>query len=119
MSTAVTQLPAWHALQEHQRNAAGLDLRGLFRQDPARFDKFSLECGDIVLDYSKNLLTDETLRLLVELARQRELASWIERMFRGEKVNATEGRAALHIALRASEPVVLDGRNVVDDVRQT
>jgi glucose-6-phosphate isomerase len=119
MSAPVTQLPAWHALQEHQRRAAGINLRELFDRDPARFDKFSLQTGDILLDYSKNLITDDTLPLLVELARQCELAEWIERMFCGEKINATEGRAALHTALRASKPALLDGRNVVDDVKQT
>jgi glucose-6-phosphate isomerase len=119
MSTALHSLPAWQALRDHYRTAAGFSLRELFEQDPARFDKFSLRRGDMLLDYSKHLITDETLRLLAELARQRELPAWIERMFTGGKINTTEDRAALHTALRAEKAVLLDGKNVVDEVWQT
>ncbi len=112
----LTQLPAWEALREHQRTARAFNLRELFEQDAARFEKWSLQCGGILFDYSKHLITDETLRLLVKLARQCELPAWIERLFRGEKINTTENRAALHTALRSQEPVVLDGRNVVTEV---
>ncbi len=119
MAAALHSLPAWQALRDHHRSAAGFRLRELFEQDPARFDKFSLRRGDMLLDYSKHLITGETLRLLLELARQRELPAWIERMFTGEKINTTEDRAALHTALRAEKAVMLDGKNVVDGVRQT
>ena len=118
MSTALTRLPAWQALSDHQRVAAGFNLRELFGKDPARFDKFSLRCGDLLLDYSKHLITDDTLRLLIDLARQRELPAWIARLFSGGKINTTENRAALHTALRADRAVMLDGKNIVDDVRQ-
>jgi len=118
MSTALTRLPAWQALSDHQRIAAGFNLRELFEKDPARFDKFSLRCGDLLLDYSKHLITDDTLRLLIDLARQRELPAWIARLFSGEKINTTENRAALHTALRADRAVMLDGKDIVDDVRQ-
>ncbi len=118
MSTALTRLPAWQALSDHQRVAAGFNLRELFGKDPARFDKFSLRCGDLLLDYSKHLITDDTLRLLIDLARQRELPEWIARLFSGGKINTTENRAALHTALRADRAVMLDGKNIVDDVRQ-
>ncbi|HSN41361.1 MAG TPA: glucose-6-phosphate isomerase [Burkholderiales bacterium] len=118
-TTTLTRLPAWQALRDHHRTAAGFVLRELFEKDPARFDKFSLRCGNMLLDYSKNLATDETLRLLVELARQCRLPSWIERMFTGEKINTTENRAALHTALRAGDEVVVDGKNVIDEVRRT
>lgn len=118
MPTALTRLPAWQALSDHQRVAAGFNLRELFEKDPARFDKFSLRCGDMLLDYSRHLITDDTLRLLVDLARQRELPAWIARLFSGEKINTTENRAALHTALRADRAIMLDGKNIVDDVRQ-
>lgn len=118
MPTALTRLPAWQALSDHQRVAAGFNLRELFEKDPARFDKFSLRCGDLLLDYSKHLITDDTLRLLIDLARQRELPAWIARLFSGGKINTTENRAALHTALRADRTVMLDGENIVDDVRQ-
>ena len=119
MSTALTRLPAWQALRDHHRVAAGFRLRELFEKDPARFDKFSLRRGDMLLDYSKHLVTDDTLRLLIDLARQCGLPAWIERMFKDEKINATEDRAALHTALRADGAVLLDGTNTVDDVRRT
>ncbi|MBI4207183.1 MAG: glucose-6-phosphate isomerase [Betaproteobacteria bacterium] len=116
MSGSPTRLPAWQALQDHHRIAAGFSLRELFARDPRRFDKFSLQCGDILFDYSKHLVTDETLHLLVELAHQCELPGWIARLFTGDKVNTTEGRPALHTVLRAQEPVMLDGQNIVAEV---
>jgi glucose-6-phosphate isomerase len=115
----LTRLPAWRALQEHHRSAAGLRLRELFDQDPARFEKFSLRCGDILLDYSKHLITADTLHLLLQLAHSRDLPAWIDRLFRGDKVNPSENRAALHTALRASGPLVVDGRDIAADVAQT
>ena len=109
---------AWQALQEHYRLAAGFSLRELFAGDAGRFDRLSVTCGGVLFDYSKHLATVDTLRLLLALARESELPQWIERLFRGERVNRTENRAALHTALRSREPVTLDGRNVVADVER-
>jgi glucose-6-phosphate isomerase len=111
-----TQLPAWQALRDHHRIAADFELRQLIAGDAARFEKYAVRCCDILFDYSKHLVSDETLRLLTELARQCELPAWIERLFTGERINATENRAALHTALRAQEPVMLDGRDVTAEV---
>ena len=118
-SAPLTRLPAWRALQEHHRSAAGFRLRELFEQDPARFDKFSLRCGDILLDYSKHLVTADTLRLLLELAHSRDLPAWINRLFSGDKINLSENRSALHTALRAPGPLVVDGTDIATDVAQT
>jgi glucose-6-phosphate isomerase len=117
--TSLTQLPAWQALRDHRRAAAGLRLRQAFEQDPARFERFSLRLGDLLLDFSKNLITEETLRLLIDLGRQRELAQWIERMFNGERINSTENRAVLHVALRADEPVMFEGVDVAQEAAGT
>ena len=116
----LNQTPAWAALEQHQRAVAPLHLRDLFTRDPGRFERFSLHAGPLFLDYSKNRVTDETLTLLLALAKESNLAQWIERLFRGERVNGTERRAALHTALRhrGSAPVLLDGRDVMPDVRR-
>jgi glucose-6-phosphate isomerase len=119
MTVSPTQLPAWRALQDHQRQAAGMSLRELFERDPQRFDKLSLQCADILFDYSKHRVTDETMRLLVALARECEMPAWIARLFDGDIVNTTEERPALHTALRAQGPVMLGGRNVTSDVEHT
>ncbi len=113
-----TQLPAWKALEEHYRQVAPLQMRDLFRQDPQRFDKFSLRLDDLLLDYSKNRITEETMRLLRDLARQADLAGWTERMFTGQKINTTEDRAVLHIALRnrSNRPILVDGKDVMPEV---
>jgi glucose-6-phosphate isomerase len=94
------QLPAWRALQAHHARLAPLHLRDLFADDARRFQRFSLQACDLFLDYSKNRLTGETLGLLAELARQCEVEAWRERMIAGDRVNASEQRAALHMALR-------------------
>ena len=117
--TPLTQLPAWKALRDHYRAAAGMRLAELFRQDPARFERMTLRCGGLLLDFSKNLVTAETLRLLVDLARERDLPGWIARMFRGERINSTEHRAVLHTALRAAGPVMLEGTDVHQEVART
>ncbi len=116
MTDALTRLPAWQALCDHQRACAKLSLRELFSLDSTRCRRFSLRRAGILLDYSKHLVTTDTIRLLGELARQRELPAWITRLFRGDKINTTEGRAALHTALRARKRIMLDGRDVVQDV---
>ena len=109
---------AWQALRDHSRLAAAFSLRELLGEKD-RFDRFSVRCGGVLFDYSKHLATDETLRLLLALARHCALPEWIERLFRGERINVTEGRPALHTALRSREPVMLDGRNIVADVERT
>jgi glucose-6-phosphate isomerase len=95
-------------------------MRDLFRADPARFDKFSLQLHGLLLDYSKNLITEQSLALLLDLARQAQLQDWVARMFGGEKINASEQRAVLHTALRAprDQEILLDGKNVVADVHR-
>jgi glucose-6-phosphate isomerase len=114
----LTQSPAWQALQQHYAEVAHLHMRELFASDPQRFAKYSLSCGDMLLDYSKNRVTDETLTLLQNLARQADLKAWIEKMFNGEKINFTEYRAVLHVALRnrSNRPISTEGRNVMKDV---
>jgi glucose-6-phosphate isomerase len=110
--------PAWKALQAHFQQIQGKHLRELFEADPARGERFTAETGGIFLDYSKNRITDETLKLLVKLAEESGLREKIEAMFRGDKINITENRAVLHVALRApkTESIILDGEHVVPAV---
>jgi glucose-6-phosphate isomerase len=114
----VTTRSAWKALDAHHRKIRDLHLRELFAADPQRGDRLAAEAAGVYLDYSKNRVTDETLALLVRLAEECGLRERIDAMFRGEKVNATESRAALHVALRAPAGVsiIVDGANVVPTV---
>src|SRR5262245_17840540 len=109
---------AWDALESHYKEASKLHLRQLFADDPERGARMAVEVMGLYLDYSKNRVTDETLRLLLQLAEQSGLQSRIEAMFRGEKINITEKRAVLHVALRAPKgaSIVVDGENVVPKV---
>ena len=116
MPSALLNSPEWKALQAHQRLVAGMRIQQFFATDKDRFRKFSLELGGMLVDYSRHFLTDETLPLLMALARARDLPAWIARMFAGERINNTENRAALHIALRANSPVLFDGHDVTRDV---
>ena len=104
----LTESPAWKALSAHQTALTRLTMRDMFRDDPRRFDKFSLQLDGLFLDYSKNLISEESLRLLFSLARQSNLSDWTSRMFNGEKINASEHRAVLHTALRAPYCVTAD-----------
>ena len=115
---APTALPAWEALVGHHRAIEKLQLRTLLAEDPERGERLALEAAGLYLDYSKNLATDETLRLLCDLAEASSLRSRIDAMFRGEKINTTEDRAVLHVALRAPRDasILVDGRDVVPDV---
>jgi glucose-6-phosphate isomerase len=117
-STPPNQRPAWRALEEHYQKMREVHLRTLFAQDPRRGERFAAEAVGIYLDYSKNRITDETLRLLLQLAESSGLRERIDAMFRGEKINITEQRPVLHIALRApkEEVIVVDGENVVQEV---
>src|SRR5450759_458986 len=116
--TPLTQRPAWQALEEHYQSARNLHLRALFAGDPRRGARFAAEALGIYLDYSKNRVTDETLRLLLDLAQSSGLRERIDAMFRGDKINITEQRAVLHVALRAPRDasIVVDGENVVPQV---
>jgi glucose-6-phosphate isomerase len=109
---------AWRALQDHYETMRSRHLRELFAHDPKRGERMTVEAAGVFLDYSKNRIDDETLRLLVALAEQSALREHIDAMFRGEKINVTENRAVLHVALRAPKgaSIVVDGKNVVPDV---
>ncbi len=115
---APTALPAWEALVGHHRTMAKLQLRRLFAEDPERGERLAVEAAGLYLDYSKNLATDETLRLLCDLAEASSLRARIDAMFRGEKLNTIEDRAVLHVALRTPRDVAIlvDGRDVMPDV---
>ena len=109
---------AWQALADHYETMRGLQLRDLFADDPARGERMTAEAAGVYLDYSKNRVNAETLKLLIELAQQAGLRARIDAMFRGEKINVTENRAVLHVALRAPKgaSIIVDGKNVVPDV---
>jgi len=110
--------PAWKELKSHYKKARAFSLRKLFKDDPKRGERLTLEAVGIFLDYSKNRMTDETLKLLVQLARESRLEERRDAMFRGEKINITERRAVLHVALRPpkGQSIMVDGRDVVPDV---
>ncbi len=112
------QRPAWATLEAHRRSARMLNLRALFEKDPARARRFSLERVGMYFDFSKNLMTERTLSLLLDLAAQSRLEDRRDAMFRGERINISENRAVLHTALRApyGSQLVVDGRDVVPDV---
>ena len=110
--------PVCRLLQTHQAQMAGLHMRELFAAAPARFERFSLQVGELLLDYSKNRIMDETMSLLMRLAEEADVTGWRERMFGGDKINHTENRAVLHVALRnrSNRPVVVDGEDVMPKV---
>ncbi|HTK06145.1 MAG TPA: glucose-6-phosphate isomerase [Ktedonobacteraceae bacterium] len=114
----LTQRPSWKALEEHYNKVRDLHLRQLFAEDAQRGEHFALEAEGVYLDYSKNRVTHETIKLLLELAESANLRERINAMFNGEKINITEDRAVLHVALRAprDQMIIVDGENVVPDV---
>jgi glucose-6-phosphate isomerase len=116
--SALTGSAAWQALGRHAGAMASVHLRELFANDPERFACLSLRSDDLLLDFSKNRITDETLRLLLDLARQADVAGWRDRMFAGDRINTTEQRAVLHTALRnrSNRPVAVDGKDVMPAV---
>jgi glucose-6-phosphate isomerase len=116
--SALTQSPVWKALEAHYEQVKEVHLRDLFEQDPQRFEKFSLILNDILLDYSKNRITEETVSLLLDLAIQADVSGYIEKMFAGDKINITENRAVLHVALRnrSNRPIYVDGEDVMPGV---
>ena len=116
--TPLSERPAWKALESHYQKIHETSLRQLFADDPTRGERFTVETGGIFLDYSKNRITDETLKLLIHLAEESGLRARIDAMFSGEKINITENRAVLHVALRApkTESIFVDGEDVVPGV---
>src|SRR6516164_7291738 len=114
----LTSRPSWKALEAHCRKVRELHLRNLFADDPKRGERMTAEAVGIYLDYSKNRITEETLQLLLQLAEECGLRARIDAMFSGAKINITENRAVLHVALRAPKgaSITVDGENVVPEV---
>lgn len=115
-----TSLASWQALVEHANEMKTQHMNDLFSQDSERFSKFSIQLPSLLLDYSKNRITDKTLSQLIDLAKDCEVEQWREKMFKGEHINRTEDRAVLHVALRnrAKKPIMLDGKNITLDVEK-
>jgi glucose-6-phosphate isomerase len=116
----ITLSPTWQALKEERKAWKALHLRNLFARDKKRAERFSLQMDDLLLDYSKNLIRPQTLKLLLKLAKEAGVETLRDAMFAGEKINLTEGRAVLHTALRnrSDRPVLVDGHDVMPDVRE-
>ena len=118
--TLINHTPAWQALAEHKKEFSAESMRQLFERDPQRFEHFSLYANEILFDYSKNRISADTLRLLLNLAEQANLSAKIAAMFSGEKINVTENRAVLHTALRnrSNRPILVDGQDVMPEVNR-
>ncbi len=118
--SALTESTSWKALQKHFDSISKLQMRQLFADDPKRFDKFSIKACDLLLDYSKNRATEETMRLLFTLARQADIKGWTQKMFAGERINVTENRAVLHVVLRnrSDRSIYVDGQDVMPEVNR-
>jgi len=116
--SALTESVAWKALDAHYASIKKQTMRELFNQNPGRFEEFSLHLEDLLFDYSKNRISSETIELLVKLAEQANVKAWVERMFSGERINITENRAVLHVALRnrKNSPILVDGENVMPKI---
>jgi len=114
----LTESPAWQALRFHHAAIETTHMREMFQDDPARYEKFSLKLDDLLFDYSKNRINGQSIKLLIELAEQAGLQAWIERMFRGDKINSTEQRASLHTALRnrSDRPIHVNEKDVMPDI---
>ena len=110
-----TETNAWSKLTAHFLMMQATHMRELFEEDPKRFEKFHLKLNDLIVDYSKNIITEETIQTLVELAQETELKESIDSMFHGDKINQTEHRSVLHIALRnkSNTPINVDGENIM------
>jgi glucose-6-phosphate isomerase len=117
--SALTHSPAWLALADHHAEMRDVHIRDLFARDPRRFDRFSIEVEDLLLDYAKHRVTERTMKLLFDLAHQARVFEWRDKMYSGEKINTTEGRPVLHVALRnrSNRPILVDGKDVMPDVR--
>src|SRR5687768_9163637 len=114
----LTEFNSWKKLSDHYKSVSKLQMRDLFQKDPQRFNNYSISINDLLLDYSKNRITEETMPLLVELAKEAGLSKAIEAMYSGEKINNTENRAVLHIALRnrSNTPIKVDGEDVMPKI---
>ena len=114
----VNETPQWKALEAHWKQMSAVHMRDLFAADPGRATRLSRRAPHLFVDYSKHIATDETLRLLLDLAEARDLSGWIRRMFRGDHINTTEDRAVLHVALRnrANRPIMVDGEDVMPGI---
>lgn len=116
----LTQSDSWLALRDHYSSVKNLHMRDMFAVDDARFAKFSLQLNDIMYDYSKNRITDKTVELLLNLAKEANVPQWIDKMFSGDAINHTENRSVLHAALRnqSNAPVYVDGVNIIPEIRK-
>ena len=114
-----TTTPSWQALQQHKQLFENVQMKDLFFNDAERFDRFSIKMDDILFDYSKNIITENTVEILLELAADCKLTEAMEAMFTGEKINGTENRAVLHTALRnfSGKPVLTDGTDVMPAIK--
>ena len=114
------QTQAWKNLQAHYEEAKTWHLKDLFKKDSNRFNKYSIRHGDILVDYSKNIITEKTLQLLLQLAAECKVKDAIEAMFNGEKINRSENRPVLHVALRnfSGKPIMADGKDVMPEVKE-
>jgi len=119
MST-INKSPSWKALNEHFEKIKSVHMRDLFNNDGDRFNKYHIQYEDFLVDYSKNRITDETLNLLLNLAKEAKVEDWRDRLFSGDKINFTENRSALHIALRnrGNKPILLDGEDIMPNVNR-
>jgi len=116
----LTQLTEWEKLAEHAKAMKQVHMRDLFASDAERFEHNSIHIGDMLVDYSKNIITEDTKKMLFALARARDVSGWTERLLNGEKINNTEKRAVLHTALRnrSNRPIIVDGKDVMPDVNR-
>ena len=116
----INQTPAWQALEQHRQEMQGVAMRDLFACEPGRAETMRLSVAGLRLDYSKNLITPQTLALLLDLADAADVSGWIARMFAGEPINNTEERAVLHVALRnrSNRPIRVDGDDVMPGVNR-
>jgi glucose-6-phosphate isomerase len=112
---------SWKALIAHQADMQKVQMKDLFKQDSKRFEKMSIQFGEILFDYSKNIITYETLDKLFQLSVESKVKGAIEAMFTGEKINETEGRAVMHFALRSfsDNPITIDGKDIMPKIRET
>ncbi|MDJ0880485.1 MAG: glucose-6-phosphate isomerase [Gammaproteobacteria bacterium] len=118
--TQLTDLPAWQALKEHYAEIKNEHMRDMFEQQPSRFEQFSLKINDILFDYSKNRISQQTMDLLLQLAEQADVSGWRQKMFAGEPINHTENRAVQHPALRylGNEPQYADGERIDEEIKE-
>ena len=118
--SSLVHTPGWQDLIVHHNDIKSIHMMELFDKDPDRFAQYSLQFEGLMLDYSKNIITDETLKRLFRLARQQDVEGWRDKMFAGSKINNTEGRSVLHTALRnrSNKPIMVDGEDVMPKVDQ-